>query len=310
MSGSVIFSVEIELGWGYHDLQRPNRYAALSENRGVETEALKRLLALCDRFDIPITFDVVGHLFLSNCSGAHETQYPTGWFDADPGTDVESNPLFYAPDLIEMIEAAEVDHEICTHTFSHALGEKFSPGQLDTDIKQAQRLHRDKFGKSAESIVPPRHQRMDHEVLKQNGIRVIRQTTGEMPESKSALLWWYFSRNHPVLEPVTSGEIVTTYTSVAQSLTAPYVAQGQRPVHQVLRSIPLRVRKYIHQLYIENALARAATESKQAHFWTHLHDMANEAQLDIVEQAIEMASDWRDNKKLDIIRMCDLRTHT
>lgn len=137
MPGSAIFSVEVELGWGYHDLQRPNKYAALSENREAETEALERLLALCDRFEIPITFDVVGHLFLDDCPGTHGGEYPTDWFSADPETD----PLFYAPDLTEMIEAAEVDHEICTHTFSHALGEEFSPTQLDADLTEAQRLH-------------------------------------------------------------------------------------------------------------------------------------------------------------------------
>jgi peptidoglycan/xylan/chitin deacetylase (PgdA/CDA1 family) len=308
MPGSAIFSVEVELGWGYHDLQRPNKYAALSENREAETEALERLLALCDRFEIPITFDVVGHLFLEDCPGTHRGDYPTDWFGADPGTDVASDPLFYAPDLVEMIETAEVDHEICTHTFSHALGEEFSTAQLDADLTEAQRLHQSRFGEPAESIVPPRHQQMDPEVLKQNSIRVVRKTRGQMPETKPALLRWYFSRNHPVLKPVTKDGLVTTYTSVAQSMTAPYVAQGQKTVHPVLRSIPFRVRKYIHRRYVEDALDRAVAEGKHAHFWTHLHDMANEAQLDIVEQSISIASDRRDNEGLQITRMCDLRT--
>jgi len=306
MPGSAIFSVEVELGWGYHDLQRPNKYAALSKNREAETEALERLLSLCDRFEIPITFDVVGHLFLNDCPGTHRGEYPTDWFDADPGTDVESDPLFYAPDLVRMIEAAEVDHEICTHTFSHALGEEFSPTQLDADLTEAQRLHRSRFGEPAESIVPPRHQAMDPEVLKRNGIRVVRKTRGQMPETKPALLRWYFSRNHPVLEPGANDGIVTTYTSVTQSMPAPYVAQGQRSVHPVLRSIPFRVRKYTHRRYIEDALDRAVTEGKHAHFWTHLHDMANEAQLDIIEQCIMLTSKWRDSKGLQVLRMRNL----
>ena len=306
MSGSAIFSVEIELGWGYHDLQRANKYAALSENREAETEALERLLALCDRFEIPITFDVVGHLFLEECSGVHHGEYPAGWFDSDPGTDLRSDPLFYAPDLIEMIEAAEMDHEICTHTFSHALGEEFSPAQLDADLTEAQRPHRSRFGEPAESIVPPRHQQMDPEILNQNGLRVVRQTRGQIPETKPELLRWYFSRNHPVLEPVTEDGLVTTYTSVTQSMTAPYVAQGQRTLHPVLRSIPLSVRKYIHRRYVEDALNRAVADGKQAHFWTHLHDMANERQTDIIKQSIVLASERREDGELQIARMCDL----
>jgi len=306
MLRTALFSVEIELGWGYHDLSRPNKYAALSKNRRAETEALKRLLALCDRLEIPITFDIVGHLFLEECSGVHDGEYPAGWFDSDPGTDHRSDPLFYAPDLIDMIEAAEVDHEICTHTFSHALGEEFSSSQMDLDLQKAQRVHRDRFGEPAQSIVPPRHQRVDPGVLKQNGIRVIRKTRGRIPESKPALLRCYFSRNHPVLEPATKDGLVTTRTSVTQSMTAPYVAQGQRSVHPVLRSIPFRVRKYIHRLYIEDALARAVTENKHAHFWTHLHDMANEAQFNVVEQSIMLASDWRDTRQLQIEKMCNI----
>ena len=306
MPGSAIFSVEVELGWGYHDLQRPNKYATLSESRDTETEALERLLTLCDQFEIPITFDVVGHLLLDDCSGTHRGKYPTDWFGADPGTDVESDPLFYAPDLIDMIEAAEVDHEICTHTFSHALGEEFTSTQLDSDLKKAQNLHRERFGQPAESIVPPRHQQMDSEILKQNEIRVIRQTIGKMPETKPALLKWYFSRNHPVMEPVRDGRLVTTYTSVTQSMTAPYISHGQGTVHPVLRSIPLRVRKCIHRKYVEDALDRAATEGKHAHFWTHLHDMANEAQLAIVEQVIRLAASYCANNRLSTIRMNDL----
>jgi hypothetical protein len=307
MSGSAIFSVEVELGWGYHDLQRSNKYATLSESRDAETEALERLLTFCDKFEIPITFDVVGHLILNDCPGTHHGKHPTDWFRADPGTDVKEDPLFYAPDLIEMIEAAEVDHEVCTHTFSHALGEEFSSGQLVSDLKKAQDLHRDRFGHSVESIVPPRHQQMDPEILKQNGIRVIRQTAGKMPETKPALLRWYFSQNHPVMDPARDDGLITTYTSVTQSMTAPYIAHGQGTVHPVLRSIPLRVRKHIHHRYVKNALERAAMEDKHAHFWTHLHDMANEAQLAVVKQCIKTVSEQRCDKNLETYRMCDLQ---
>jgi len=306
MTGSAIFSVEVELGWGYHDLQRPDKYATLSESRDAEAEALERFLALCDQFEIPITFNIVGHLILNDCPGTHRGEYPTDWFGADPGTDVESDPLFYAPELIEMIEAAEMDHEICTHTFSHALGEEFSSAQLDSDLKKAQDLHRDRFGHPAESIVPPRHQQMDSEILKQNGIRVIRQTNGKMPETKPALLKWYFSRNHPVMEPVRDDGLITTYTSVAQSITAPYIAHGQGTVHPVLRSIPLRVRRYIHRKYIENALDRAVIKDKHAHFWTHLHDMANKAQLSVAEQTVKLVADYCTSKGLQTLRMMDL----
>ncbi len=116
MTGIVTISIEIELGWGYHDI---GDYRKLSDGRVAETKALSRLLSLCEELHIPITFDVVGHLLLEKCGGNHDGPHPEGWFSADPGTDVSEDPLFYAPDLIQDIVDTDVDHEIGSHTFSH-----------------------------------------------------------------------------------------------------------------------------------------------------------------------------------------------
>jgi hypothetical protein len=117
MTGELVISIEIELGWNRGGL------SWISDGRTVETEILRDLLTLCDRRKIPLSFDVVGHLFHDDCSGSHEGPHESGWFDLDPGTSLETDPEFYAPDIVRLIDRSDVRHEICTHSYSHtALG--------------------------------------------------------------------------------------------------------------------------------------------------------------------------------------------
>lgn len=103
--------MEVELGWGVHDL---GTYDHLSPDARVERAYLRRLLARCEETNIPILFNVVGHLLLDGCDGNHAGPYPSNWFDADPGTNLETDGLFYAPDIVDQIAASPVAHELCS----------------------------------------------------------------------------------------------------------------------------------------------------------------------------------------------------
>jgi hypothetical protein len=100
--------------------------------------------------------------------------------------------------------------------------------------------------------------------------------------------------------------LVTTYTSPIQSLTTPTIPYGQRPPHPLLRWVPLGVRKRVHDRYISDALDRAITAQSHAHFWTHLHDMANDPQRDVVRRSLARIAHRRDDADLRIARMADL----
>jgi peptidoglycan/xylan/chitin deacetylase (PgdA/CDA1 family) len=94
------------------------------------------IVNLCEKFNIPVTWATVGHLFLDGCSsidGEPHHHLPRlshfenrfwkfegkDWFDNDPCTDLKINPEWYCPDLIRMILNSPVKHEIGNHTFSH-----------------------------------------------------------------------------------------------------------------------------------------------------------------------------------------------
>ena len=115
--GSVVLSLDAELGWGFHDLDSPPIDRVESARDG-----WKRLLDYFDEFDVPATWAVVGHLFLEDCDGEHAS-HPVGndWFDAERGRWRSRPDLRFGEGLIERVRGADVDHEIGCHTFSHVL---------------------------------------------------------------------------------------------------------------------------------------------------------------------------------------------
>jgi hypothetical protein len=145
MTGTVVISLDAELAWGYHDEEssasRPalrvderlrGTYAALTRGHyaghgitdaelDVARESWIRLLDVFDDFGVPATWAVVGHLFLNECDGEHRSHpLAPDWFANDPGGTVAEQPLWFAPDLIEAIAERPTDHEIGSHSFSHA----------------------------------------------------------------------------------------------------------------------------------------------------------------------------------------------
>ena len=133
----LIISADFELAWAFRFTK--------SEKNPVENALKKARLArknipgiinLCEKYNIPITWATVGHLFLDSCSKNGKAAHPElkrlkyfespywkfnegDWFEADPCTNVDADPEWYAPDLINRIKKSITKHEIGCHTFSH-----------------------------------------------------------------------------------------------------------------------------------------------------------------------------------------------
>ncbi len=146
----LIISADLEMAWAFRYSKRnfsPNKMAAQTR------ENMPILLELFDRFNIPITWATVGHLFLENCKKGdhdwmhripyfpknHKWCYNSGdWFDSDPYSNYKKNNEWYAPDLIENILASRTNHEIGCHTFSHIdFSDQFCPTNVASDEIQA-----------------------------------------------------------------------------------------------------------------------------------------------------------------------------
>ncbi|WP_313694895.1 hypothetical protein [Halorarum halobium] len=291
MAGTVTISIEIELGWGVHDLPKRSH---LSDDGRRERQYLRKLLSKADECGVPITFDIVGHLLLESCDGSHAGAYPTGWFDADPGTDGEADGLFYGPDMAEAVLDADGGHELSTHTFSHVLCDRVSDDLVETELRRSAELHAE-LGESFSSFVPPRHYRPDNEVLRRNGVRVARYAKVKESPTVAHRFKQLTLGPHPEWEPRVEDGVLETYCTTYPSLTARTLPAGGADVFPGYRAFPLAARKLAHGRYLRRATGRSIESGTPLHLWCHLYDLSNEHQWEVLEGYLEFLADVPDD---------------
>ena len=307
MTGTLSMSVELELGWG--SVQKPphrqfEQFADRERKR--ETAALHELLTTCETAGTPISFNVVGHLFQQRC---HHKNPPheEGWFDIDPGSDASSDPLFYAPDLVETIAESSVDHEICTHTFSHVPVDEVEEEVLRWELQACFKKHESAGLPRPTTLVTPYNRPAPAGPLLDFGITAVREPVQQnLNMSRPRKLLWYLTRDPPTREPTLVDGLTRVYTSVGISLASFSLRQGARPPHPAFRVVPERVRRYAHRRYLDRALALVRA-GEHVHLWCHVYDLANEVQLDYVTDFLRLAGRCASEHEIEIrtIRQID-----
>ena len=185
MRGTMVLSLDLELSWGWFDLHpMPTLNAQSLEER----KQIKRLLALLDRYEIPATWAIVGHLMLDDCTRDREGKahadivpratyswFPHDWYCADPCTKASLAPGWYAPDILEWIRGARVRHEIGSHSFAHVCygDPECSSSVAQADLKAALEAAARK-GITLRSFVFPRNQVGHLGILKRSGLKAYR----------------------------------------------------------------------------------------------------------------------------------------
>lgn len=190
---TLVISADVELAWAWRyerGSTNPRQTSATMVQR--TRENMPKLLRLFDEAKAPVTWAVVGHLFLDRCerldgiahpnlpripffSGEH-WQFTSGdWFDADPCSDWREAPEWYAPDLIRLIAASGVPHEIACHSFSHIdCSDRFCPPEvLDAELAVSRRIA-ERWGLSLETFVFPGNLAGNFATLKRNGFLAYR----------------------------------------------------------------------------------------------------------------------------------------
>ncbi|MGM0613908.1 MAG: polysaccharide deacetylase family protein, partial [Bacteroidota bacterium] len=127
--GGLIISADFELAWAWRYTKTGADYLAKARQA---RRNFPEIIKVLDKYNIPITFSTVGHLFLESCKkGDHDWmariphfddhwRFTEGdWYDHDSYSNYKDAPEWYAPDLIKMIQEARAEHEIGTHTFTH-----------------------------------------------------------------------------------------------------------------------------------------------------------------------------------------------
>jgi len=188
--GILCISADLELAWAW----RYDRNSKInSEKIGLqERENTPKILKKLDELQIPITWAIVGHLFLKSCERKNGVAHPEmprpdyfknaywefkkgDWYEFDACTDYKSAPAWYAPDLIESILNSKVKHEIACHTFSHiGFNERYCPKELaEAEIIKCNAIML-QFGIKPVSMIFPGEEAGYFELLVRHGYKYMR----------------------------------------------------------------------------------------------------------------------------------------
>lgn len=168
--------------WGV--VNNPSHYAKrLLERAGgaKARECIDFLLDVFEKYQIPATWAVVGHLFLDPCHRKgdslpkHESRF-TNSLSMDICTNSYDNALFFGKDIVEKILSSKVGHEIGYHSFSHQVFSKICKEVADSEIKAGIEIAK-QFNISFKSFVFPEDEIGHIDVLKKYGFLIYRGKT-------------------------------------------------------------------------------------------------------------------------------------
>jgi peptidoglycan/xylan/chitin deacetylase (PgdA/CDA1 family) len=289
-NGKFVISIDFELFWGVRDKRTIANYG--TNILGVQ-KAIPAMLELFDKYDIKATFSVVGFLFAENkkeLTSYFPSLLPAYTVDKlspyevmnEIGDDERDDPYHFGYSLFKLI-AANKNHEIGTHTFSHYYCKEVGQTKemFKADLMAAKKIAAAKNIK-VRSLVFPRNQ-YNNEYLaacKECGIDSYRG---------NALSWLY--------EPRMSNEesiarrtfrFIDAYINMTghHCYTKEYIASFpivNVPASRFLRPYrsytaflqPLRLRR------ITQAMRYAAKQKKLFHLWWHPHNFGSDLQENI-----------------------------
>jgi len=175
-----IISLDTELLWGSEDVDTIKSL----KNKNIEIRnAISCLLNTLDIYKIPVTWAIVGHLFLENCkrdtclTNKNIEKYDYEYKGCnDPYSNLKDSPLFYGKDIIEEILSKNIKHEIGYHSFSHPVFTEICKEMANDEINKAKKIEKE-FSIKFESFIFPRNEIAHKEILIKHGFKIYRGKT-------------------------------------------------------------------------------------------------------------------------------------
>jgi len=296
----VVFSIDAELGWGFHDLPEPP-----ADRLAAARPGWNRLLDVLAEHEVPATWAVVGHLLLADCDGVH-ADHPSieGWFERER-TDWRDRPdLRFGPDLVTGIRDSPVDHEIACHTFSHVL---FDDPRVTREIARAEIAAAvdvaAPYDIEYDSVVFPRNAVGHRDVLGEFGISTYRSKAAE-PDGR-------FRR--------AAGKLASAALPRA-TLVEPTVDEYgllDIPPSLFLFGFEGRPRRLAESVWgdpivrqARHGIDRASQEDGVFHLWLHPNNVGTDRDARRVEAIVEYAAERRATTDLTIETMASVADRT
>jgi len=292
--GTVIVSVDAELGWGFFDTPEPPMDRLTQSVWGWH-----QLCCLCDRYEIPATWAVVGHLFLDQCDGFHY-DHPLGpdRFEREQTEWASETSLRFGPSLIEDLLSSDVDHEIGSHSFSHI---DFESDLVTEDVVRAEFTQFEAAVSdelSVDSFVYPRNHIQYREILAESGMLCYRGSSPTRRRDrpvrrKVGKLWQATVTTPPLVSPT-----VDEYglVNIPASLYLFGFEGYGRTIAELLGTDPV-VRQAVR------GIDRVADTDKLFHLWLHPNNIMTTADVKRLDAIWSYLASARDDRRVTIKTM-------
>ena len=290
MKGHFVISLDYEIHWGVFDKRSVEAYRENLINVG---KVIDRLLELCDKYDVKITFSTVGFLFAKDKSELlkyapkNKPTYHVEKFSPYPlidtiGENEEEDPYHYGLSGIKKI-INNGNHEIGTHTFCHYYCH--IPGQtieqFDDDINSAKNIAKS-IGVDIKSLVFPRNMIDAHKasdipilnVLKKHGITSFRGKENSIIYNIHTTKFyknWLIFKVLKFLDAYVSLTGPNTYDVLKINTNTDVV---NLPSSRLFRAYSNKFKRFeVFKLKrIKRAMTHAAKKNEMFHLWWHPHN--------------------------------------
>lgn len=296
--GTVVISVDAELGWGFHHLD-----AVPADRVRAGREAWHRLLGRFDERGLPATWAVVGHLLLESCPGGHRG-HPAGPDCCLVGGGPAAPPgsVWFGRDLVRAVRDADAGHELASHGFTHvhfrheAMDRGFAERELRRDRAAATDL-----GLPPTSFVFPVNEVGHRDLLADHGFTAYRGPSpanagGDLRRRGRKLLSAMGRGSPPVVVPeIDEHGLVDVPASL-------YLFGFDGPA----RAVAERLREDPIVGAVRRGLDRLAREDGVFHLWLHPHDLAAPGADDRLEAVLDAVVRARDRDGVRVETMCEV----
>jgi len=291
-----VISLDMELAFGAI-LNPKSEWLTLLRNDPQEGRGtVSLLLELLERYNIPATWAVVGHLFLDSDTAKESVhqempQFKEGWIGWEYYSDVRRNHLYYGKDIVGKILVSSVKHEIGLHGFFHIPFSQCSREVARAEVEQGIRAA-NKFGVTPKSFVFPQNKIGHADVLKENGIEIYRGKSAHQRENQKFL----FRKFNGAIHKIIASPASVLYKDGIWEL--PSSTGFCNP--QVL--FPLQWRAQL-------GLYRAIRAKKVFHIWLHPRNLLMYRRLrEDLEKFLALVAQKRDQGKIDVMTMGEIAT--
>jgi hypothetical protein len=309
-TGFFLFSLDVELGWGYYDSDRL-RSRLLSPDGSRERKSVKRLLDLLDEYGITATWAVIGHLFYERCEACDICPVLEwkGKYRSFEEIYKTCEPLWYGADIIDLLLTQGARHEIAFHGYTHQAFNAISEEQAKFELQEWLRLGCRK-GIVPRTVIFPRHAIKHLNIFRESGFICYRGKE-DTPASYDLGVIGRMIRNLDYSLSITSPPVYEL-SGVDSSGMVNLPSSGHFFGYS-RRFECLLDRLDLHNLRIKRmvkGVKKAANEGKVIHYWAHPWEFRTEKDFRRLRYLFSHVADEIDRGGIQSVGMAELAINT